>query len=528
MSTILTWLSPPLLGAFIGYLTNRVAIRMLFRPLKPWRLFGRRLPMTPGVIPAKRHELATNFGEMVGEHLLTNVEVSRAISGGVFQRHLREIIEARVASLLHKDLGPLPTLVPERFLTSFTKGINILRRRFLKQVRSFIVSDQFTVTLSTHLEGAIDEFLGRDLAELLHDDRRVLLCNRFGEMTRRIIDTPELEAEIRHQVEQLLRNLIDHQQSLRDLMPLSLQETVQGKLEEQIPGLLHQLAALLDDEDVRKQLAREMVRAIQGFVASLGPLGAMAGNFLTPKLIESKVEEYLTAHREEIGRMLVGDSVRKRLTTILRQQLITFLNVPVGTFMEDETGDKLVTVSQQFSDRIVGLVRHGDFADRLVEMFGKSVDGHNHTPLSELLGEVLGDSSVSAAKSWLVAEVTRTIQSNRVRKMLDRWLSELLEDKVLNRPVGRLADILPADIRTGICGYVMKLTSDMLVSEVPGMLDSLNIKQLVVRKVDSLDLLQLERLLLSIMEEQFKYINLFGALLGFMLGCLNLFFLLAG
>ena len=44
-------------------------------------------------------------------------------------------------------------------------------------------------------------------------------------------------------------------------------------------------------------------------------------------------------------------------------------------------------------------------------------------------------------------------------------------------------------------------------------------------KVDSLDLLRLERLLLSIMEEQFKYINLFGALLGFLIGLANLFLL---
>ena len=37
---LLSYAGPPLLGAFIGYLTNKVAIRMLFRPLKPWRLFG--------------------------------------------------------------------------------------------------------------------------------------------------------------------------------------------------------------------------------------------------------------------------------------------------------------------------------------------------------------------------------------------------------------------------------------------------------------------------------------------------------
>ena len=54
------------------------------------------------------------------------------------------------------------------------------------------------------------------------------------------------------------------------------------------------------------------------------------------------------------------------------------------------------------------------------------------------------------------------------------------------------------------------------------MVESLNIQRMVTDKVNGLDLLQLERLLLSIMEEQFKYINLFGALLGFLIGLGNL------
>jgi uncharacterized membrane protein YheB (UPF0754 family) len=69
------------------------------------------------------------------------------------------------------------------------------------------------------------------------------------------------------------------------------------------------------------------------------------------------------------------------------------------------------------------------------------------------------------------------------------------------------------------------MASGMLEIEVPGLVQSLNIKKIVTEKVNSLDILKLEGLLLSIMEEQFKYINLFGALLGFLIGCGNIFFL---
>ena len=55
--------------------------------------------------------------------------------------------------------------------------------------------------------------------------------------------------------------------------------------------------------------------------------------------------------------------------------------------------------------------------------------------------------------------------------------------------------------------------------------ESKKISKIVAAKVNSLDLLQLERLLLSIMEEQFSYINFFGALLGFLIGLGNLLFI---
>ncbi len=74
------YLAPPVVGAFIGYLTNRIAIRMLFRPLKAWKVMGLRVPMTPGVIPSKRHELALNMGEVVGDHLLTSKEIGKGLA----------------------------------------------------------------------------------------------------------------------------------------------------------------------------------------------------------------------------------------------------------------------------------------------------------------------------------------------------------------------------------------------------------------------------------------------------------------
>ena len=61
---------PIIVGSAIGYLTNWLAIRMLFRPLEEKRIFGFKIPFTPGLIPKERRRIASNIGEAVGKHLL--------------------------------------------------------------------------------------------------------------------------------------------------------------------------------------------------------------------------------------------------------------------------------------------------------------------------------------------------------------------------------------------------------------------------------------------------------------------------
>lgn len=71
------YLVPPLLGAVIGYLTNDLAIRMLFRPHQPKYIWGHKIPFTPGIIPKEKSRLAHSIGEMVSVHLMDKDTLSK-------------------------------------------------------------------------------------------------------------------------------------------------------------------------------------------------------------------------------------------------------------------------------------------------------------------------------------------------------------------------------------------------------------------------------------------------------------------
>lgn len=74
----------PVLGGVIGYLTNDLAIRMLFRPRRGVYIGKWRLPFTPGLIPRQKARIAASIGAVVSRELLNEETLRRTfLSEGV-------------------------------------------------------------------------------------------------------------------------------------------------------------------------------------------------------------------------------------------------------------------------------------------------------------------------------------------------------------------------------------------------------------------------------------------------------------
>ncbi|MEH2128989.1 DUF445 domain-containing protein [Nostoc sp.] len=69
------YVSPPVLGGIIGYFTNDIAIKMLFRPYRAIYIAGRKVPFTPGLIPRNQERLAKNISNTIMGSLLTPQEL---------------------------------------------------------------------------------------------------------------------------------------------------------------------------------------------------------------------------------------------------------------------------------------------------------------------------------------------------------------------------------------------------------------------------------------------------------------------
>ena len=74
---ITSYILAPLVGGVIGYVTNDIAIRMLFRPHTAKYIMGRRVPFTPGIIPKEKGRIAEAVGTVISDNLMSEAVLEK-------------------------------------------------------------------------------------------------------------------------------------------------------------------------------------------------------------------------------------------------------------------------------------------------------------------------------------------------------------------------------------------------------------------------------------------------------------------
>lgn len=147
-----------IIGAFIGGMTNLLAIKMLFRPYNPIYIGKWKLPFTPGLIPKRRQELAEQLGRLVMEHLLTADSVKRRLMNSAFQ----EEITHWVIKQANEQLQSEQTL--QQLAVTF--GVDDLKSLTNSKLENWI-EEKYDELLEEYGEKELSKILPAHLAEKL-------------------------------------------------------------------------------------------------------------------------------------------------------------------------------------------------------------------------------------------------------------------------------------------------------------------------------------------------------------------------
>lgn len=136
----------PFIGGVIGWVTNMLAIRMMFRPRRPIKL--PLLPITfQGLLPKCKAEMAANTAKAIEEELLPTDVLIELLENGNYQAELVEMVGGHVNERLSYSL---PRVLPESLKTMLCQYVKDMVARELPPLFDKLM-DQVKTKLETDL-----------------------------------------------------------------------------------------------------------------------------------------------------------------------------------------------------------------------------------------------------------------------------------------------------------------------------------------------------------------------------------------
>lgn len=92
----------PIIAAFTGWITNKIAIKLLFHPRLPVRFMGMTIQ---GVFPKRQQQFAEKLGKLVSRELLSFDDIKQKIARPENVNKIMPLVEKHIDHFLQVKLG---------------------------------------------------------------------------------------------------------------------------------------------------------------------------------------------------------------------------------------------------------------------------------------------------------------------------------------------------------------------------------------------------------------------------------------
>lgn len=245
----------------------------------------------------------------------------------------------------------------------------------------------------------------------------------------------------------------------------------------------------------KDRIAKGLGSVIAGQLLNAETIQNEALNPETEEKIRNRVIGWLMEQAQS------GETLREKLLKVTDEEKLSAV------------GDKALDSACEFAVRKIEHAHIGEIiSEEIIRELYEKVKG---SPL----GFLVDASMLKGFKGTLAAFIDRKI-SEKGPEMVREKLSEMGKD-VVNRPVTEMLspyqDKIPA-----VADKIMVLYREILTSKLDGLLKAVEIDRIIERKIASFDAKMLENLIFGIMKKELKAIVYLGALLGFLMGFINL------
>ena len=483
-----------LIGAVIGYITNWLAIKMLFRPREAKYIFGMKLPFTPGLIPKEKSRIANKVGETVGTHLLNSDSLSKALKDDKIKAKFNEVAKEKINQVINSNSTleeSLKNTLGENYYALKGNMINNITKTILESIQE----EEFKNKVKFYIVDSIKERLNKEpekIIDFINSNKfREVIINTLGEEKTRDIIGKALLKEV--------KTLGKEDLTIEEVIPENIKPYIEEYVKSQKDTLVDIIKNLLRDDEVSHKIKSAINDNIPSIVSMF-----LSGDVIYGKLV-SLVDKSLS---EEENKEYICDAALAFVHESMKKKVSDVINT-VGE-------EKLEVISDALGDKISKKINTEENIDSIIRKLNCKISSFNsYEEIIKVLfndyENILIDNIDSMISQIVNNNQLSSVISKIIEKVFDKFLQNSLNDICYNKQ----------NLENSIMSILDNLYNDFVENKSAKVLEIVDISSIVEEQINAFEVDYAEEIIIGIANKELKAITWLGALLGGILGILS-------
>ena len=503
-----------LFATFHGYAGAWLAVRMLFRPRKPFRVLGITL-FPQGMIPRHRDRLANAIGKAVGEELVSQDTILEQLTGKDFLRNkIQAVVDSYTDELLSQEYPSLIEALPKNVREPVLDAISGLQMRVAEHIKEVLRSEQSQTAIRDYVTKRLDDVLSERASDIIDDTTFENIIGFLEERIRAAIKSKAFEDKVRDFVSRRMDDLVQAETPIGQMFTDEAVALLKEKANDQIAPVAHHLTQVAAEQRTRDQIATLIKKEIHEFYEGLSFFKKI---FVSRENLLREVDD------------LVNESLPQRIEETLKgdffaQEARSFISNGIDNALARPLPAVIGTVDPEQLNRLKAQVTRSVLSVMQGEEMMRGISGYLTDTLAKLRPHSI-DAILKSIHPESEAKIKKTLVSGLVsvlnREESSRIINDMIAvqvDRLLAAPIGRLGDQIPEDKIREASHALTDAIIAAVHAKLPDAIREFNVGGVVKEKINNYPVEKLEALVLSVAKEHLRTIEAFGALFGFMIG----------
>jgi uncharacterized membrane protein YheB (UPF0754 family) len=497
-----------------GYVAAWLAIRMLFRPRQPVKLFG--LTVWPqGMIPRHRARLAETIGNAVGNELVSHDTVTDALfETDFFQRKVADLVGTYTHELLDTPRDSFIEALPATVRAPVLDAISALQLRVAEYITGIMRSEETALAVNAFIDRRVDELLARRLSDAVDDETYEQIIRFVENRFHNIVNERGFEGKVRDFVSARVEELAASSATLAEVFTPEAVAIIKERIDAQLGPITEQLAEIASNKKTRTQIGALIKREVDEYYAQLSFFKKI---FVSRERIHGEVDEMVNKTLpRRVQEFLRGQAFAQEAETFLDSMIDNLLARPINELVGTIAPEKLELIKEQIAARILAIVRGAELSTTVSAYTSDALARIRPHTIRALLEHASPDSA-ARLKNFLSKALLGVLAREDTARTINAILSAQIE-RLLIAPIGRISDHLPEQSVTRAANALTERITSAARERLPVAIKEFDIGQIVRNKVANYPVEKLETLVLSVAQQHLRKIELFGAIIGLFLG----------